>query len=536
MMNLKRRRFLQALAGASTAAPLWGQFPRVPGPAPIGTGRQLFVDDYLVRETTLRRTFHKPRIHPASPILKPETPLEMNNGYCPVACPFSDGVFYDAKDRLFKMWYHAGWFDGVGYAVSEDGIHWKRPHLDVEAGTNRVLPRRDPFQRDGATVWLDSETSDANQRFKMFVYFRERAAGYRYGELYAPQSPAVSMGGFVFTSPDGIHWSKPAAAGVCGDNTSFFYNPFRKTWFYSIRTSNKRGRVRSYRECKDFVEGARWSKNDVIFFASADDLDPPDPKLGYETQLYRVDGVGYESLMLSVWLIHKGPPNEICEKGGFPKITDLTLAYSRDGIHWDRPDRTPFLACTQRPGDWNRGYLHPAGGVCLIVGDQLHFYFGGWSGISPRLGGHMYAGGSTGLAVLRRDGFASMDAPSGVAGTLTTVPLTFNGRHLFVNANAEGGELSAEVLGPDGKVLAPFTRMNCRPLRSDNTCGRLTWMHAEDLARLQDRPISLRFHATGAQLFSFWISPEESGASHGYVAAGGPGFTGPTDTVGTKQV
>lgn len=534
-MDIQRRGFLRALAGASFAPTLWGQTSSPLGSIPIDIGRQLFVDDYLVSETTLRRTFHKPRIHPASPILKPETPLEMNNGYCPVACPFSDGAFYDPKDRLFKMWYHAGWFDGVGYAISEDGIRWKRPSLDVEPGTNRVLPRRDPFQRDGATVWLDQEASDPNQRFKMFVYFRERTAGYRYGELYPPEAPTVSIGGFVFTSPDGIHWSRPAPTGPCGDNTSFFYNPFRKMWFYSIRTNNKRGRVRSYRECRDFVEGARWTKDDVIFFATADDQDLPDPKLRYQTQLYRVDGVGYESLMLSVWLIHKGPPNEICAKGGFPKITDITLAYSRDGLHWDRPDRAPFLACTQRPGDWNRGYLHPTGGVCLIAGDELYFYCGGWSGISPKLGGHMYAGGSTGLATLRRDGFASMDAGA-EAGVLTTKPVIFNGKYLFVNANARDGELSAEVLGEEGTAIDPFQHRNCRPLRGDRTSERVIWRGAEDLARFRGRPVQFRFHARRAELFSFWISPDESGASHGYVAAGGPGFTGPTDTVGAKQI
>jgi len=34
-------------------------------------------------------------------------------------------------------------------------------------------------------------------------------------------------------------------------------------------------------------------------------------------------------------------------------------------------------------------------------------------------------------------------------------------------------------------------------------------------------------------LDSNWVSPDRSGASHGYVAAGGPEFTGPTDTVGS---
>jgi hypothetical protein len=42
---------------------------------------------------------------------------------------------------------------------------------------------------------------------------------------------------------------------------------------------------------------------------------------------------------------------------------------------------------------------------------------------------------------------------------------------------------------------------------------------------------------TGGMPFSggvFWISPDDSGASHGYVAAGGPGFTSNVDTVGNR--
>jgi len=37
---------------------------------------------------------------------------------------------------------------------------------------------------------------------------------------------------------------------------------------------------------------------------------------------------------------------------------------------------------------------------------------------------------------------------------------------------------------------------------------------------------------TNGSLDAFWVSRDESGRSDGYVAAGGPGYTGPTDTVG----
>ena len=153
-MSTTRRQLLCSSAGVLLPAArsfAWGPEE----PVRIDVGRQLFVDDYLIAETSFLRQFHKPRIHDGSPVLRPETPLEMNNGYCPVACPFQDGVFYDAKDHLYKIWYHAGWFDGTAYAYSEDGLRWIRPDLDIERGTNRVLPRRDPYERDGAGVWLD---------------------------------------------------------------------------------------------------------------------------------------------------------------------------------------------------------------------------------------------------------------------------------------------------------------------------------------------------------------------------------------------
>ena len=39
---------------------------------------------------------------------------------------------------------------------------------------------------------------------------------------------------------------------------------------------------------------------------------------------------------------------------------------------------------------------------------------------------------------------------------------------------------------------------------------------------------------TDGALYAFGVTPEKSGANHGYVAAGGPGLTGPTDTEGIR--
>ena len=71
------------------------------------------------------------------------------------------------------------------------------------------------------------------------------------------------------------------------------------------------------------------------------------------------------------------------------------------------------------------------------------------------------------------------------------------------------------------------------PVRSDKTLKEVRWDGIEDLSKLARTPVRFRFHLTNGRLYSFWVSPDASGASRGYVAAGGPGLTGPTDTVGS---
>jgi len=515
-----------------------------PALIPIDVGRQLFVDDFLIKHTTFTRQFHYPERYAGNPVLKPETELELDHGAHSCATPFQDGVWFDPSDQLFKLWYHAGWFQGTALATSKDGLRWERPALDVVPGTNRVLPVSGHGARDGCAVWLDPTATDPEQRFKMFVYER----------------PEEKFGGRVFVSPDGIHWSGGTRTPKVGDNTSIFYNPFRKKWVYSIR-SHFWGRAREYREHDDLLAGAQWDKNrDVVHWAGADDLDLPDPRIlalmpkpevieqeasrtgkkyadlvqetrfnyGDPPQLYNLDATPYESLMLGVFSILKGPHNDVCRKLKLPKITDLELAYSRDGFHWSRPDRTPFLGCTHKEGDWERAYLHSAASICCVVGDKLHFYYGGWPGESPKFKSDTYAGGSTGVAMLRRDGFASMDADAN-GGELTTALVTFSGKFPFVNLAASDGELRAEILDAEERVIPPFSVENSVRVKADSTRQRLTWSTAPDLSALAGKPVRFRFHLTSGQLYAFWVSAEPNGASHGYVAAGGPGLSGPID-------
>ena len=501
----------------------------IPKVIPIDVGRQLLFDDFLIAETDLERTFHYPQKYEGNPVLKAETPLELDDTF-PGACPKSGGLWWDPDEQIFKLWYEACWLGTICYATSTDGIDWNRPNLDVVPGSNQVLPPN--VKPDSWTVVRDWDAKNQKEKYKIFV----REGG---GPKF--------KGALCFLSPDGIHWDLIGRTGVVGDRSTMFYNPFRKKWVYSIR-SMFRGRSRHYWEEDEFGKNNKWNADDDTFisrasfkpgqpviWAGADELDPPDEIFQKTPALYNLDAVAYESIMLGFYQIWRGPDNTDCV--GFPKITELNFAYSRDGFHWDRPDRTTAIEASREAGTWDRGYVQSLGNICVLRGDKIWFYYTGYAGDErfpePRVG--MYANGAMGVAFLRRDGFASMKTGE-QAGTLTTRPVSFSGKYLFVNADMSGGLLTAEILDESGTVLPPFTKENSRAFSADSTIQKMEWEGGSDLSELVGRPVQVRFYLQNGELYSFWVSRDDSGRSDGYVAGGGPGYTGATDTVGTAAL
>jgi len=470
--------------------------PRV---IPIDIGRQLFVDDFLIADTTLQRIFHLAEYHPLNPVLKPDKPWEMT-GENPTAMVFSDGVWFDPRDRLFKIWYMGGYTRSTCYATSKDGIQWEKPALDMKPGTNIVQADT----RDSTTIWLDHGASDRSRRFVMSLAHKIK------------DEWRLS----IFRSADGIHWGEPVInTAQNGDRTTIFWNPFRKVWVYSLRDGFMGGRSRRYWENRDIVTGPLWSRReDSAAWIGADRLDPMRDDLKTQCQLYNLDCVAYESLIIGLFSIWRGQPRDRA------KPNEVCIGFSRDGFHWHRPDRRAFIPVSERYGDWNWGNVQSAGGCCLVVGDKLYFYVSGRAGVR----GTTQSGVSTtGLATLRRDGFASMDAGQ-EGGTLTTRPVKFRGKYCFVNF-AGTGHLAMEILDESGKTLRGYSYQDFHPVGGDDTRLAARWNKAPDLSRLAGRTVRFRFYLQRGKLFAFWVTDSKSGASNGYVAAGGPGFKGPAD-------
>ncbi|WP_373493458.1 hypothetical protein, partial [Aquiflexum sp.] len=316
----------------------------IPKAIPIDVGRQLFVDDFLIHDTNLTRQYHLAEKFEANPVFAPYSEDEVGGPENKRSVVYTGhgGVFYDWEEGLYKMYYRSGWLGGLALATSKDMINWERPTLGISGG-NLLLPKGNIYTGEALLtagsdncVWLDMQ-APLSKRIKFLTCW-----------MHAPLDQRPKHTTHTLHVSDGKKWSKGRPTGKFGDYCSFFYNPFRKKWIYSIRISDgSRGRCRYYSEHTDFLKGADWS--DAVYWTNADRLDKPEPVGSYpgageQPQLYSLNAIAYESIFIGMHQILRGPDNKICDEGKFPKLTDLEIGYSRDGFHWHRPDRRAFIA------------------------------------------------------------------------------------------------------------------------------------------------------------------------------------------------
>lgn len=109
---------------------------------------------------------------------------------------------------------------------------------------------------------------------------------------------------------------------------------------------------------------------------------------------------------------------------------------------------------------------------------------------------------SIGLARWKLDRFVSADGSAG-GGTLTTVPVTHSGTRLEINARARGrGWLTVEFEDASGRPIEGLRPSDA--FRGDDIRATMTWKGKADVpARLQNRPVRLKFRLHDCELYSF---------------------------------
>ena len=256
-----------------------------------------------------------------------------------------------------------------------------------------------------------------------------------------------------------------------------------------------KGRAVGWMESDDLIH---WSSPRIYIYP-----DSEDDKIPGMYGTYEADGFRYESM----WLGCLSTISYIAEREGLmpEKSHWIRLAGSRDGRHWYYlGNREPLISAGQ-PGEWDTHYMRMLNlattGGPVERDDELWFYWGRSKGESyPEHRLHL------GVATLRKDGFASLNAKDS-PGMVVTRPLVFEGKgRLFVNAESSPeGYVKASVLDEYGDEIDGFGSDICKGVHTDTVRGELSWTSGETLASLKDRHIRLALHLKNAKLYSFWI-------------------------------
>ncbi|MAE67983.1 MAG: hypothetical protein CMJ18_27330 [Phycisphaeraceae bacterium] len=221
---------------------------------------------------------------------------------------------------------------------------------------------------------------------------------------------------------------------------------------------------------------------------------------GSEAQMYGHRGFVYESMWIGLLRVMRNT-----YVPGSRKQTTIELTSSRDGRHWSRVGRREQVIPLGPAESWDPHYHDPFSPP-LLVGDRLWIYYRSMPLLersNPQAGERKIA--RIGLATLRRDGFASLDAGD-ETGLVVTRPLTFEPGRLHVNAvMSDGGSLRAEVRDVDGNPVEPFTLARCTALTGDRAEGVISWNDESTLRREDDQSLRIAFELRNARLYSFWI-------------------------------
>lgn len=466
-------------------------------PITINSQRQLFVDDFVIEEAfAVERTVIPPAKHAGNPIMRPEKPWE--GGYIDPCM-----MLYDAESRSFRMWYRA-WTSikppvdrYMCYATSSDGIHWERPTLGLvkfRGSTDNNMIQSLPDMH----IIYDPRDPDPSRRYKGAGRFDTEGL-----------CVAFSADGFQWTTYDGRN---PVIKKIGDSNTLLGWDERHKKYVGFFRPFIVPERGESIGSAMRKI--GRSTSDDFIHWTPLETVLEPDNHDTVGTQFYEMYVTQYEGVYFGLLLVlhidRAGLDYMQTDAKALEQTMDAQLAFSRDGIHWTRLGNRQAWLPFGPAQSWDDQLAYPS--QVLTVGDEIWVYYVGGnirhtvkdlelSGL--RVNGRWY-GAPIGLAKLRQDGWVVARPEAGAdEAWIVTKPMTFDGKSLWVNADARDGSLAVEILDEQRNPLPGYERANCEPIANDATAIAVQW-RGVDLSRLAGRTVRLKFYLNKARLYSFW--------------------------------
>jgi hypothetical protein len=480
------------------------------GPISVGGQKQLFIDHkFIASSKNVSLRVNPPAKRPGA-VIESDKPWDA----------FKVIWLSVAEDgNLYKMWYQA--FDGdqwgggksrLCYAVSKDLLHWEKPELGIITYQGSKQNNIVVDDLVNGSVLVDPQAKP-EQRYKL---------------IYT-QHPAWDDV-FVVCSSDGTHWTMPGTkvAKIHADTQHVvFWDTRIKKYVVYFRPDDplrmvdpipsdppvvapktiRPGRMVARLELDDLVKP--WPTSDARMVLTADERDPEDSDIytHYPLQYpYAADAY----FLFPMIYQHFRPGETTVKNDG---LNDVQLAASRDGIHWMRYDREPYVR-RGLPGDPDSGQVQSCWPTVFRRGNYLYQFYTGWPfthggfrKLTPEERKHNWGREHIYLTVQRLDGFVSADAPYD-GGWLVTPTIVFDGRALQLNIDvAAMGEARVEIQDADGKPVPGYELAKCKRILFNDPAYTESWEQKSDVAELAGKPIRLRLSMRSAKLYAFQFVP-----------------------------
>ena len=442
-------------------------------PHDIGTGRQLFVDDYWVASITgAERKLHSPVRREIA--IAADNPWE--EGGVSYLVTFPDGEGY-------RGWYRCDTAVGLSdhasiaaHVVSKDGVHWDKPEVganDFRGSTKNNLVWTGPGINLAPFLDANPSASEA-EKYKAII---------REGKVL-----------IALASPDGLHWNKIREEPVLTDGPFDTLNlPFWDTWReeYVIYTRGVAG-------SGNFFGGVRWirraTSKDFLNWSALEDIDPGEAP--YE-ELYTNSCVQYERapgtylMFPSRFVIDRIPDPDWAFGSG---VNDIAFMSSRDGLNFDRS----FMGAFLRPGldqeNWHERGIYMETGILQTSPEEMSLF------VSEHL---RYPSARINRYTLRTDGFVSVNARYG-GGEFTSRPFVFCGSELEMNYSTSAvGSVQVEIQDDAGHPMPGLSLADAPEKFGDEIDGVYNWNSNESPGRLAGTTVRLRFVLKDADLYAF---------------------------------
>ncbi len=451
-------------------------------PLPLGSERELLVDDYLIAQMEgVKLVMHKPQGHEVGLVC--DAPWEGNtSGYFTL---FQDGDLFRAyyrgthHDEAIKKGAHP---ETVCYAESRDGVTWVKPKLGLiefqGSKDNNII-----LIGEGATNFAPFKDTNPQcapaARYKALASTGDNATRKKKPSLQAYQSA------------DGLRWSRMReepviSAGSFDSQNSGFYDAirgeYRAYWrYFTGGSTDERGwkpaGVRAIRTAtsKDFLH---WEHQADLEYGDA-------PAAQLYTNAVRPYARAPHLLL--------GFPTRYQPKH---EQVEPVLMTSRDGVHFKRWPEALIPITAPKDRDWNRSNYMTLGVLQLPGNDRE---------LSVYATEAYYQGPGSRIRrfTFRMDGFVS--ATAAASGELLTKPLTFMGTKLSLNIVSKGNT-RVELQTVAGQALPGFALDDCTPVSGDFIDHSVTWKGGS-LANVAGEPVRLRFALQEAEMYSLQFLP-----------------------------